>query len=125
MMPQRISWNRKCAASTVLFLAVVLVGSLVTQAQQPAAPALDLPDRVDFNWDIRPILSDNCFQCHGRDEKSRQAGLRLDERESAIAERGTPAHQAIVPGDPAASELMKRVTHADPRRRMPFFTSNK
>ena len=65
---------------------------------------------IDFNRDIRPILSDNCFYCHGPDEKTREADLRLDIREAAIADLG--GYAAIVPGKPEASELYLRITHA-------------
>ncbi|MBI4584373.1 MAG: DUF1553 domain-containing protein [Planctomycetes bacterium] len=86
----------------------------------PAAPAADRGRQktVDYNWDIRPILSKNCFACHGSDERHREAGLRLDRRESAI----TPLKSqktAIVPGDAARSELIRRITCPDPDDRMP------
>lgn len=68
---------------------------------------------VGFNRDVRPILSDRCFACHGPDEHSRAAGLRLDVRDSAIEFGG------FVPGDPEASELIRRVTTADADERMP------
>jgi len=68
---------------------------------------------VDFNRDIRPILSDKCFQCHGPDEETREAGMRFDRRESPI-EKG-----AIVPEDPDASELVARVRSSDPDHVMP------
>lgn len=68
---------------------------------------------LDFNRDIRPILSENCLHCHGRDAAARQAELRLDQRESAV-ESG-----AIVPGDVTASSLVERITQADPDLRMP------
>jgi mono/diheme cytochrome c family protein len=73
---------------------------------------------IDFNRDIRPILSDNCFACHGPDEKERQAGLRLDQRAAATkaAESGAVA---IVPGKVEATELIKRVTSTDEGTRMP------
>jgi hypothetical protein len=75
---------------------------------------------VDFNWDVRPILSNNCFRCHGPDEEARKAGLRLDIREIATAELPeTPGKTAIVPGDSAASELIRRVSSADPDVVMP------
>ncbi len=72
---------------------------------------------VRYGRDIRPILSDRCFQCHGPDAGKRQADLRLDVPESAAADRG--GYAAIVPGDPARSELWRRVTSADPDETMP------
>ena len=66
---------------------------------------------VDFNRDIRPLLSDKCYKCHGPDEGSRKAKLRLDRREDALA--------AITPGKPEESELYLRVIHDDPDERMP------
>ena len=73
---------------------------------------------VDFSRDIRPILSNNCFACHGPDEHHRKAGLRLDRRENATtgAESG---EVPIVPGKASASELIRRITAADPSERMP------
>ena len=70
-----------------------------------------LPDRVVFNRDIRPILSDTCLKCHGFDEKERKAGLRLDTREGLIHKHKdiTP----IVPGNLSASEVYRRITTAD------------
>jgi len=70
-------------------------------------------DRVRFNRDVRPILSDKCFHCHGPDGQKRQAGLRLDVRSSAI-DSG-----AIVPGQPTDSDLLARITSADPDYHMP------
>jgi hypothetical protein len=68
---------------------------------------------LDFNRDIRPILAENCFYCHGQDANKRQAELRLDVREVAI-ESG-----AIVPYDPSASELVRRINSKDPKQLMP------
>ena len=73
---------------------------------------------VQFNRDVRPILTDNCFQCHGPDAAHREAGLRLDQREAATAELDSGEY-AIVPGDAAASELVRRITNEDPDMRMP------
>lgn len=76
------------------------------------------PAKVDFNRDIRPILSGRCSQCHGPDEKARKAGLRLDMRETALKELKS-GNRALVPGDPAKSELIARVTATDATDAMP------
>ena len=73
--------------------------------------------KVDFNFHIRPILSDRCWACHGPDEKTRKAGLRLDTREGAQA--ATDGTHIIKPGDPASSELFKRLTSSDLDFQMP------
>ena len=73
---------------------------------------LPAAEKPSFNRDIRPLLSDACFQCHGTDEAKRKGNLRLDVRELAIkpAKSGSPA---IVPGKPDESELIKRVAAHD------------
>ncbi|HUG70129.1 MAG TPA: PSD1 and planctomycete cytochrome C domain-containing protein [Pirellulaceae bacterium] len=76
-------------------------------------------ERIDFNRDIRPILSDNCFYCHGQDANKRQADLRLDLRDPAV-EAG-----AIVPHDTATSSLIDRVNSEDPEVMMPPPKSNR
>jgi mono/diheme cytochrome c family protein len=73
---------------------------------------------VDFNRHIRPLLSRNCFACHGPDDETRQAGLRLDLRDAATAKLDS-GERAIVPGDPDASELVRRISSTDPDLRMP------
>ncbi len=78
---------------------------------------------VDFQRDVRPILADKCFQCHGPDSEAREAELRFDTREGAFAERRRG--QPIVPGDAAASVLFQRVIHTNARRRMPPASANK
>ncbi len=72
--------------------------------------------RVDFNFDIKPILSDRCFVCHGPDEEAREAELRLDLAESAAG--------VLVPGEPDESELYRRITSDDPDEVMPPADSN-
>jgi len=84
-----------------------------------------LPEKVDFNFHIKPILSDRCFKCHGPDANSREAGLRLDEKEGAFAALGEDNdHYAIIPGDAENSTLIQRVFSTDPNDIMPTPESN-
>jgi mono/diheme cytochrome c family protein len=99
--------------------ALAFVGILFALAL-PAAAA-DSP--VDFNRDVRPILSQHCFKCHGPDDGKREAGVRLDLRESAVAKAESGA-AIIVPGQPNASELVRRVESADPDLVMPPPSTN-
>ena len=78
-----------------------------------------LPERIEFNRDVRPILSDNCFYCHGPDPSHREARLRLDVRESAVGK------EAIVPGKPDESELVFRINSTDQEEMMPPPDSHK
>ena len=83
-----------------------------------------LPEKVDFNFHIRPILSQNCFVCHGPDESTRKAGLRLDKFNHAVATLES-GHAAIVPGDADGSILINRVTSPDAEQVMPPPASKK
>ncbi len=76
-----------------------------------------LPKVVDFNRDIRPILSDNCYLCHGPAKATRKADLRLDVEEEAFADRG--GYFALVPGKLKESHLYKRVSSKDKSKQMP------
>lgn len=79
-----------------------------------------MPEKVSYNFHIRPILSDKCFACHGPDKNKRKAGLRLDIGDSALAPlKETKDAFAIVPGKPEVSELIKRISSADPSYLMP------
>ncbi|MCB1091475.1 MAG: hypothetical protein KDL87_08085, partial [Verrucomicrobiae bacterium] len=80
--------------------------------------------KISFNRDIRPILSDNCFHCHGPDEKARKAKLRLDLRQTAIASDSNP-EAPILPGKPESSEFYARITTADADDLMPPADSHK
>ena len=84
-----------------------------------AASSASAADPVEFNRDIRPILSDNCFYCHGNDASHRKAKLRLDIREEALKK------EAFVPGKADASELVKRLFLTDPDEMMPPPDSHK
>lgn len=91
---------------------------LHAQGQKPAP-------RVEFNRDVRPILSDNCFNCHGQDAAARKGGLRLDDRAIALT-GGKSGLPAIVPGKPNESELLLRVLAAhDSEDLMPTAESKK
>lgn len=87
-------------------------------------PLASAAEPIDFSRDIRPILSNNCFKCHGFDENERQAELRLDLAEGALAELPS-GERAIVPGDAAASALVERIESTDPDLRMPPASTNK
>src|SRR5256885_458744 len=80
-------------------------------------PSVSSAADVDFSRDVLPILSAHCLACHGPDATKRKADLRLDTRDGALAERdGQPA---VVPGQPARSELIARVAADDADGRMP------
>jgi hypothetical protein len=99
---------KECHASTFhMILRVPLALALLGSAILGIAPAAE---PLDFNRHIRPILSENCFFCHGQDADKREADLRLDERESATQDLG--GYAAIVPGVPEKSEMLLRLkTH--------------
>ena len=96
----------------VLFMAVVLGANLA-----PAMPPPSGASTVDFQRDVRPILSNHCFECHGPDAATRMADLRFDTREGAFSQR--PSGSLVVPGDPEASLLYQRISHPQPALRMP------
>jgi hypothetical protein len=98
-------------------LVLLTLAVLAAMSSPAAAESSDMPSRIGFNRDVRPILSDKCFRCHGPDAASRAADLRLDVREAVTAIRD--GHAAVVPGKPEASELFKRITTADTDTRMP------
>ena len=88
--------------------------------QQGEYSELPLPEVVDYNFDIKPILSDNCYTCHGPDANKRKAGLRLDIEEMAFAElKENPGKHAIVSGKPNQSVLIGRITTTDETQIMP------
>jgi hypothetical protein len=103
------------------WLAVVLTGTFWASAS--AKSVTDLP-KVDFNRDIRPILSEHCYACHGPDENKRKAGLRLDAAEDAFKELKSGNH-ALVAGDLTKSTLVERITTTDADEIMPPPKHNK
>ncbi len=87
--------------------------------------AKEIPDTVDFNFHVRPILSDRCFKCHGPDANKREANLRLDTEEGAFAAlKEDPSKHVIVPGDPMQSALYARLISKDTAEVMPPPSSN-
>lgn len=106
----RISLLKTCAAITWLWLhSTLLAGDLL--ASEVAAA------EIDFDRDVRPILSDKCFACHGPDEAERQSELRFDQRSSVFADLG--GYSAVIPGHPDESEMVRRVFSTDPDEQMP------
>ena len=83
-----------------------MIGALAAAALAAVGGRAD--DRIEYNRDIRPILAENCYACHGPDKNARKADLRLDQREEAFRDRAAGA--AIVPGDAEASALLERIT---------------
>jgi len=100
----------KLNSARTLYLAVVAAYSLTSSIG-------NADDRITFNRDVRPILSDKCFFCHGPDSAKREAELRLDVRDVAVASG------AIVPDKPAESEMLRRILSHDPDEQMPPATA--
>ena len=99
--------------------------ALLATLLAPAAFAADalIPATIEFNRDVRPILADTCFRCHGFDKNTREADLRLDTREAAIAK--IDGIFPIVPGKPEQSEAWKRITTKDEDDIMPPKKANR
>lgn len=117
-MSCRIVDRRRVAGRIILRLSAVLAGALSLVGGSTAAAAdAPVPETVQFNRDVRPILSDNCYFCHGFDKDKRKAGLRLDTLEAQRERRdeGTP----VVPGKPTESLLLQRILSKDPDEVMP------
>ncbi len=111
------------SALCVQRLSLVVAGSLLAATigctgTRSRTVASQSAQHLDFNKDVQPVLAGNCFACHGPDPEMRKAGLRLDLAESAFQKRpGKP--DAIVPGHPELSELVKRIESKDPHYLMP------
>ncbi|MBP87667.1 MAG: hypothetical protein CMJ64_13245 [Planctomycetaceae bacterium] len=101
-----LSLIRAVTFFAVTFFVICCCMPSAEQAAEPTKPPA-------YNHDIRPILAEKCFRCHGADSAAREADLRLDQRKSAVVSR------AVVPGKPDGSELLRRVTSTDPDKRMP------
>ena len=106
-----------------LCLSLLMLAVVTVMAWQAPRLTVAAAQDVQFNRDIRPLLSDRCFYCHGPDEKNRKAGLRLDTFEGATKDRG--GYRAITPGKPDESELLRRVTSHDKNEVMPPLSAKK
>jgi hypothetical protein len=122
MIPRRFA---RCHLLKALALVGVAALALQVSRESSAVKAdTTKPAVIDFARQIRPILSDNCFACHGPDDKARKARFRLDTKANAFGElRG--GGRAIMPGKPAESELLARIRSGDPSELMPPPMSNK
>jgi hypothetical protein len=112
---------RSKVANAALVLSLCLAGAFFVfgcRSREESGNTAQSARQIDFNQDVQPILASNCFSCHGPDPEMRKAGLRLDLGESAFKKR--PGHpDAIVPGHPEKSELIKRIASKDPHYLMP------
>jgi Protein of unknown function (DUF1553)/Protein of unknown function (DUF1549)/Planctomycete cytochrome C/Concanavalin A-like lectin/glucanases superfamily len=105
----------RTASSVVIAMALL---AAVAGCQSRHTASSSSREHLDFNQDVQPILASNCFSCHGPDPEMRKANLRLDLEESAFKKRpGKP--DAIVPGKPDSSELIRRIESKDPHYLMP------
>ena len=120
--PERGIGMSICRSVQKLLLALLAIG--LPALSSVAATGTKSKLTVDFNRDIRPIFSDNCYACHGPDANKRKAGLRLDQKEGALGELKSGDH-AIVPGDPSKSALIARITAKDEDDRMPPLKTGK
>ena len=106
-----------CSAGGILFAFIYISGE--------KSGNFNKPDAISYNFQVRPILSDKCYACHGPDANKREAGLRLDiEEEAYKALKDNPEAHAIVPGKPNLSEVYLRVSTTDTAVRMPPASSN-
>src|SRR3954464_10919537 len=101
-------------------LSLLIVIMFVTAfAESCAEPGQSEKPPLDLNRDIRPILAENCFYCHGQDPNKREADLRLDLRDAALKS------EAFVPGDAAKSTLVEGINSTHPETQMPPAKSNR
>lgn len=113
--------------SAGMLASAIWLTSCSSDAEKPAdlvAVESTLPEKVDYNLHVKPILSDRCFACHGPDKAKQQAGLRLDTPEGAYEALAESGKTAIKPGDLGGSEMYHRILSKDPDYMMPTPESN-
>ena len=120
-LPHR-GWRLTCGSQLISMLALGISASMIATATAPAACAdgasATASKALEFNRDVRPILADKCWKCHGPDAKERKGKLRLDNDKDARAPAASGS-AAIVPGKPEESELYQRIIAEDADERMP------
>lgn len=115
----------KISISVAIVLLIIWALRYESVVPFPDEVEASLPSEIDFNFHIKPILSDRCFACHGPDNNKREAGLRLDIEEQALSALGDEEdHYAIVPGKPHQSAVYERIVSSDPKVMMPPPESN-
>jgi hypothetical protein len=107
-----------CSTVSPCFAALALVLAAIHGLDLGRAHAAPLPERVDFNFHIRPLLSDRCFACHGPDDRARKGKLDLHTRQGAL-QGGKSGTTSLQPGNPDGSEIIKRITTSDADEVMP------
>ena len=118
MLPTQLSRLDASVWIRIGFMGLIVVLFGLTTVLHPADA-----EKLQFDRDILPILSDKCFACHGPDPAVRQAGLRLDTKEGAFS--APSGYPIIVPGEPENSELVLRITHENIDQRMPPQIANR
>jgi hypothetical protein len=121
-----LPWDRSAMKRLhipVLFLSFSVAAGAPMAAQFKSPSHAELPQTIEFNRDIRPILSDNCFLCHGPDKAQRKGNLRLDIEKDAQADRG--GYHILVPGNLEKSALWHRITTTEKREHMPPLRTGK
>jgi mono/diheme cytochrome c family protein len=102
---------------TRLLGAVTALLAVARDVRSPRSTSAAAEERIDYLQQVKPILAEYCYECHGPDEKKRESDLRLDHKESAFADLG--GYRTIVPGDPEDSELYLRISADIAEERMP------
>ena len=119
------SFKRRIAFSfySIIAFSILTIGCSGPLPDQVQSVAQTLPEYVDYNFHVKPILSDGCYTCHGPDPNSRKAGLRLDIEEEAF--KKLPSGKfAIIKGDVNGSEIIRRMLSSDEDLIMPPLHSN-
>src|SRR6185503_1204321 len=111
-------WRRTEIICLAVLVATLAMARTVVAASKEAKPSSAAARPIEFNRDIRALLSDNCFACHGPDENKRKAKLRFDVKEDAFKPT-KDGDYAIVPGDLKKSILIQRITSKDEEEVMP------